>query len=67
MEIAGHVAGSYVPADPSGATAVPGIWVAGNVTNPMAQVIVAAGAGLSAAAAIIADIMAEEARLAATA
>ena len=64
MEIAGHVAGSYVLADPSGATAVPGIWVAGNVTNPMAQVIVAAGAGLSAAAAIIADIMAEEARLA---
>jgi hypothetical protein len=31
----------------------------------MAQVIIAAAAGLSAAAAIIADIMAEEARLAA--
>jgi thioredoxin reductase len=67
MEVAGEVAGSYVPADPSGATAVPGVWVAGNVTNPMAQVIVAAGAGLSAAAAIIADIMSEEARLAAPA
>jgi thioredoxin reductase len=64
MEVAGQVAGSYVPADPSGATEVPRVWVAGNVTNPTAQVIVAAGAGLSAAAAIIADIMSEEARLA---
>jgi thioredoxin reductase len=56
MEVAGHVVGSYVPADPAGATAVPGVWVAGNVTNPMAQVIAAASAGLSAAAAIIADL-----------
>ena len=28
-----------VPADPTGATAVPGVWVAGNVTDLLAQVI----------------------------
>ena len=31
---------------PAGRTAVPGVWVAGNVTDPMAQVIGAAAAGL---------------------
>lgn len=64
LEVAGHVVGSYVPADPSGATTVPGVWVAGNVTNPMAQVIAAASAGLSAGAAIVADLMEADARLA---
>src|SRR3954469_26033996 len=32
--------GSAVPAGPTGATAVPGVWVAGNVADPMAQVVV---------------------------
>jgi thioredoxin reductase len=66
LEVAGHVVGSYVPADPSGATAVPGVWVAGNVTNPMAPVIAAASAGLSAGAAIVADLAEADARLAST-
>ena len=32
--MAGHVIGTYVAADPTGATAVPGVWVAGNVRRP---------------------------------
>ena len=58
----GHVIGSYVAADPMGATAVPGVWVAGNVADLFAQVISAAAAGLNAAAAINADLIAEDTR-----
>jgi thioredoxin reductase (NADPH) len=60
LELAGHRVGTYVAADPLGATAVPGVYVAGNVGSLMDQVIVAAGAGLRAAAAINADLVAEE-------
>jgi thioredoxin reductase len=60
LEMRGHVIGSHIAADPSGATAVPGVWVAGNVADPLAQVIVAAAAGLKAAAAINADLVAED-------
>jgi thioredoxin reductase len=50
--------GTHVPAvDPTGRTAVPGVWVAGNVTDPMAQVITAAAAGLAAGAAINLDLL----------
>ena len=62
QHIGGHVVGSCVPADPTGATAVPGVWVAGNVTDLRAQVISAAAAGLNTAAAINADLVAEDAR-----
>jgi thioredoxin reductase len=58
----GHVIATRVPADPAGATAVPGVWVAGNVTDPRAQVLGAAAAGLLAGAAINADLVAEDAR-----
>lgn len=64
MEMNGHVIGSYIPADANGATTVPGVWVAGNITDLRAQVIVAAGAGLNAGAAINADLVAEEVRAA---
>ena len=64
MEMAGHVIGTAVAADATGATAVPGVWVAGNVADPKAQVIVAAGAGLTAAATLNADLIAEDTRLA---
>ena len=64
MEMDGHVVGSYVAADPTGATAVPGVWVAGNVADLQAQVISSAAAGLNAAAAINADLIAEDIRLA---
>jgi thioredoxin reductase/SAM-dependent methyltransferase len=60
VEMAGHVVGTQVPADPTGATAVPGVWVAGNVADVRAQVVTAAGAGLLAGAAINADLVAEE-------
>ncbi|TNC27727.1 NAD(P)/FAD-dependent oxidoreductase [Amycolatopsis alkalitolerans] len=62
LEMGGQVLGRYVAADPAGATAVPGVWVAGNVANLMAQVIVAAGSGMTAGAAINADLLGEDAR-----
>lgn len=40
-----------------GPTAVPGVWVAGNVTDPMAQVISSAVAGLMAGARINAELI----------
>ncbi|MDT0317315.1 NAD(P)/FAD-dependent oxidoreductase [Streptomyces millisiae] len=62
QEMAGQVIGSRVPADPTGATEVPGVWVAGNVTQLAEQVIGAAAAGLRAGAAINADLVAEDTR-----
>ncbi len=49
--------GEYIAADPTGLTAVPGVWVAGNVADLMAQVVAAADAGARAAAAINADLV----------
>jgi thioredoxin reductase/SAM-dependent methyltransferase len=62
LEMHGSVVGSYVPSEPTGATAVPGVWVAGNVANLQAQVIAAAAAGLNAAGQINADLIAEDTR-----
>ncbi|WP_341715639.1 bifunctional NAD(P)/FAD-dependent oxidoreductase/class I SAM-dependent methyltransferase [Micromonospora sp. FIMYZ51] len=64
VEMSGHVIGSRIPADPTGATAVPGVWVAGNITDVSAQVIRAAGAGMMAGAAINADLVEEDTRTA---
>jgi thioredoxin reductase/SAM-dependent methyltransferase len=64
QEMHGSVVGSYIPSEPTGATAVPGVWVAGNVANLQAQVIAAAAAGLNAAAQINADLIGEDTRLA---
>jgi thioredoxin reductase len=58
----GHVVGSAVPAGPSGASALPGVWLAGNVTDLMSQVVTAAAAGLQAGAAINADLLSEDLR-----
>jgi thioredoxin reductase len=41
---------------------VPGVWVAGNVADPMAWVASAASAGAMAGAAINHDLIAEETR-----
>ncbi|NEE00047.1 NAD(P)/FAD-dependent oxidoreductase [Phytoactinopolyspora halotolerans] len=54
--------GRHLPADAAGRTDIPGVWVAGNVTEPMAQVGGAAAAGANAGAQINADLVAEEAR-----
>ncbi|MBB3676251.1 NAD(P)/FAD-dependent oxidoreductase [Modestobacter versicolor] len=62
LEMGGHVFGSAVPADPTGLTAVPGVWVAGNVTDLRAQVISSAAAGLNAGAMINADLIQEDTR-----
>ncbi|EWS80960.1 thioredoxin reductase [Brachybacterium phenoliresistens] len=57
--------GTYLAADPmTGATAVPGVWAAGNLTNPMAQVAPASAAGGMAGAQINADLVMSEARAA---
>ena len=63
-EMRGSVVGSAVAADPTGATAVPGVWVAGNVSDMSAQVVVSAAAGMRAGAMINADLVMEDARLA---
>ena len=60
IEVGGQVGGSYVAADPTGLTSVSGVWVAGNVADPKAQVITSAAAGLVAGAAINADLIAAE-------
>jgi thioredoxin reductase len=50
--------GTHLPVeDPSGRTAVPGVWVAGNVADPMAQVITSVAAGLAAGAMINMDLI----------
>ncbi|MEU3436639.1 NAD(P)/FAD-dependent oxidoreductase [Streptomyces sp. NPDC006863] len=64
QEMGGVVIGSYIPADPTGATEVPGVWAAGNVTRLTEQVIGAAAAGLMAGGAVNGDLIAEDTRLA---
>ncbi|MBZ4020679.1 hypothetical protein CCS38_34155, partial [Streptomyces purpurogeneiscleroticus] len=59
-----EVVGSSVPAAGSGATDVPGVWVAGNITSLSDQVIGAAAAGVQAAQAINSDLVDEDTRLA---
>jgi thioredoxin reductase len=54
----------WVTTGAAGATTVPGVWVAGNVANPRAQVITAAGEGSAAAIAINADLVDEDVRTA---
>lgn len=56
--------GTYVACDRTGLTSVPGVWVAGNVADPMLQVVGSAAAGTLAATAINADLVAEDVRLA---
>jgi thioredoxin reductase len=48
--------------DATGATTVDGVWAAGNVANPRAQVITAAGEGSAAAIALNNDLVDEDVR-----
>jgi thioredoxin reductase len=50
----------FVRVDRVGATSVAGVWAAGNVANPRAQVITAAGEGSAAAIAINTDLVRHE-------
>jgi len=65
VSLSGQVIGTQIEADPTGATGVPGVWVAGNLAAIQAHAITAAAAGLAAAAAINADLVAEDAKRAA--
>src|SRR6185437_9469160 len=56
----GTEAGEFIESDRTGLTAVPGVWVAGNVTDLSAQVISAAAQGLTAGATLNWDLIAEE-------
>ncbi len=53
-------ANGWVVVDAFGATSVPGVWAAGNVVDPMAQVINAAAAGGRAAAGIVRSLLEED-------
>ncbi len=57
----GYLVATRIETDATGATAVTGVWAAGNVTDPQAQVITSAAAGLAAGAAINRDLAAEDA------
>ena len=46
--------------DATGRTSVAGVWAAGNLTNPRAQVITAAGEGSAAAIALNADLVSDD-------
>lgn len=59
-----HPMGELISADAAGRTDVPGVWVAGNVTDLAAQVGNAAAAGAAAAGQINADLVAEDTRTA---
>ncbi|WP_457965396.1 NAD(P)/FAD-dependent oxidoreductase [Arthrobacter sp. D1-29] len=54
--------GDYLETDADGATAVSGVWAAGNVTDIKAQVLASAAAAAWTAVAINNDLMAEELR-----
>ncbi|QNG19355.1 NAD(P)/FAD-dependent oxidoreductase [Rhodococcus triatomae] len=53
-------AGRFPAVDAMGATSVTGVWAAGNVVDPHAQVILSAAAGYRAASAIVADVLAAD-------
>lgn len=56
--------GEFAVVDPMGRTSVPGVWAAGNVVDPRSSVPFAMAAGSMAGAAINADLVEEDVRLA---
>jgi thioredoxin reductase len=54
----------WVSVDATGRTSVSGLWAAGNVVDPRAQVITAAGSGSAAAIAMNADLVDDDVRIA---
>ncbi|GIT81213.1 thioredoxin reductase [Leifsonia sp. LS1] len=52
--------GEHLAVDPAGRTAVPGVWAAGNVTDPSAQVGMAAAAAAFAAAQLNMELVQED-------
>jgi thioredoxin reductase len=64
LAVVDHPFGEHLPADPFGLTPAPGVWAAGNARNLAANVVVAVAEGVTAAAAINADLVEEDTRLA---
>jgi thioredoxin reductase len=62
MELDGTVLGTHLAVGPTGETTVPGVYAAGNVTDPRGQVLGSAAAGLLAGAAINGDLIEEDTR-----
>jgi thioredoxin reductase len=60
----GLAVGESIEADRTGRTAVPGVWIAGNVTDLQGQVVTSAAQGLMAGAAVNGDLIMEEAQAA---
>ncbi|MBE3014409.1 NAD(P)/FAD-dependent oxidoreductase [Microbispora sp. NEAU-D428] len=56
-----HPAGAFIATDPTGRTEIPGVWAAGNSSDLSAMVAAATGAGVMAATAVNADLVAEDA------
>jgi thioredoxin reductase (NADPH) len=63
--ISEHPMGNFIETGPMGRTPIEGVWAVGNVSDLSAMVSVAAGEGTMAAAAINAELAAEDARAAA--
>jgi thioredoxin reductase len=57
LTVNGHVLATYIQTGANGATGVPGIWIAGNTSEPMSQVVNAAASGLAAAQAVIGELL----------
>jgi thioredoxin reductase len=55
-------ADGWVTLDNTGRTSVAGVWAAGNIVDPRAQIITAAGAGSAAAIALNADLVDDDVR-----
>lgn len=53
-------AAGFAMVDATGGTSTPGVWAAGNIVDPRAQVITSAGAGSAAAIAINADLVQDD-------
>jgi thioredoxin reductase (NADPH) len=57
VEMKGRVVATRLETDPMGRTSVPGVWAAGSVVEPMAQLMASAASGLMAGAQINADLV----------
>ncbi|MBM6399649.1 NAD(P)/FAD-dependent oxidoreductase [Phycicoccus sonneratiae] len=60
LEMFGRVAARHVEVDPMGRTSVPRVWAAGNVADPMSQVVMAAAAGTRVGAMVNAELVTED-------
>lgn len=60
LEVFGSVAARHVEVDPMGRTSVPRVWAAGNVAEPMAQVVMVAASGTRVGAVVNAELVAED-------